>query len=657
MSRRRALALVVAPAAVLVLCLAGPASAHAGYVSSDPATGAQLDTAPSRIEITYTETPDVSLSSVGVLDQNGAGVDTGPVTTGPTPRQLVVSLPAHLPDGSYTVSWRVVSQDDGHVTLGTFAFGVGRPAAAPVTGGAASPSTPGPSGIGVFAKVLLYAGLALVVGAAVSGLWAFGGHVPARRIMLPIAGASALVGALAFAPAERAAIDVSFATLLRSPAGRPLIWLVVGAAATAAGAWYASRDPSRAALAVAGIAAAVTMYTRAEGGHAAAGGWVQVTLQWLHFLAVGVWIGGLVPVLLLLRERRREHEPPPMSEVARYSTMAGGALLVLVGAGLARSVNELGGFGALTRTFSTSYGTTLAIKVSVVLVLVALGATNRYRSIPRLATGDGPLRRFMTMEVGGAIGVFVLTGLLTSLAPNPPEPASSAATASISARGADFATTMRITLRATPGSPGANMFRVSVEDYDTAAPLPADAVTLQFTATGRPDLAPSELELAASGSAWSADGTNLSLAGAWDVTVQVQRGARTTEVPLTLVTRAPDQQVTVSSPVAGQPTVYSITLPDGRQFQAYNDPGSPGANQLHLTAFDDAGKELPLADATIVATPSGGAAQVLDTRRFGPGHFVASVDLTAGPWHFDLAATAKDGTGLVASFDETIGAS
>jgi copper transport protein len=655
--RSRALALLGGPVLALVVGLATPASAHAGLESSDPADGAQLDTAPTQIALTFTETPDASLSSVQVLEVNGASVAVGAVTEGRAPRQLVAPLAAGLPDGSYTVSWRVVSQDDGHVTLGTFAFGVGQAPAPPSTGQTAQATTPGPSALGVFAKVLLYLGLALMVGAAAAGLWAFGGHVPARRILLPVAGTSALVGALLFLAAERATIDVSFAVLLRSSTGQPLIWLVVGAAATAAGAWYASRDPSRTALLVAGIAAVVTMYTRAEGGHAATGGWLQVVLQWIHFVAVGVWIGGLVPVLLLLRERRRADGPAPIPEVARYSTMAGWALLAVIGAGIARSVNELGGFGAITRLFATSYGTTLAIKVSLVLILVALGAANRYRSIPRLAAGDGPLRRFMTMEVGGAIGVFVLTGVLTGLAPNPPEPAAPGTPMSIAASGADFATTMRVDLTATPGTPGANTFHVTVDDYDTGEPLPVNAVTLLFTAAGRPDLAPSELDLDAHGSAWAADGTNLSLAGAWDVTARVREGARTTEVPLTLVTRAPDQQVATSSPIPGQPTVYTITLPGGEQLQAYNDPGSPGPDQLHLTAFDAAGQELPLTGATIVATPGGGSAQVLKTERFGPGHFVASVDLTEGPWHFDLAATAEDGTGLAASFDETIGAS
>ena len=49
----------------------------------------------------------------------------GPVDGAPL--QFAVGL-GDLADGTYTVSWRVVSKDDGHVTAGSFAFGVGVPA-------------------------------------------------------------------------------------------------------------------------------------------------------------------------------------------------------------------------------------------------------------------------------------------------------------------------------------------------------------------------------------------------------------------------------------------------------------------------------------------------------------------------------------------------
>jgi copper transport protein len=651
---RRCLLLVAVAAGALFLS-APAAWAHAGLSSSDPAAGATVPTAPPQVTMTFTETPDPSLSVVHVLDTSGTSVESGPVIAS-GPDELSVPLPPDLPDGTYTVSWRVVSAQDGHVTAGTFSFGVGQAPTTPSTGTATSTTaTPGPSPLSVIGKFLLYAGLVLVVGAVSTGLWAFGGHVPARRRLLPLAGVATFLGAVLLVVAERSSVGVSFAALFRSSTGKPLIWLAVGAAATALGALYAGRDDSRSALATAGIAAAITMYTRAEGGHGGAGGWIQVSLQWLHFLAIGVWIGGFVPVVLLLRERRRAGEPPPVAEVGRYSRMAGYALIVVVASGVLRAVNELGGWGALVHAFDTSYGIVLAVKVGLAVLLIALGAANRYRSIPRLSESTTPIRRILSVEVIGAVSVLALTGVLTGLSPNQPASAASSRPTDVTASGHDFATTLKVTLTATPGTPGTNAFAVQVLDYDTGAPLDVSSVTLRFTPVGRPDVASSDLSLTRRSERWVGQGGNLSLAGSWNVIATVQQGAKATEVEMSLSTLAPDQQVASTAPVPGQPTLYTMTLPGGQALQAYNDPGTTGTNQLHVTAFDAQGQELPLASLSLVATPQGGRPEPLDATRLEPGHFVASVDLTDGPWHFDITATTRAGTVLVASFDQTIG--
>ena len=79
------------------------------------------------------------------------------------------------------MSWRVVSKDDGHVTAGSFAFGVGVPAptATPQAQAAPQGETPSPSAAATAARLALYAGLALLVGAAVTGLAVFR-RVPPR---------------------------------------------------------------------------------------------------------------------------------------------------------------------------------------------------------------------------------------------------------------------------------------------------------------------------------------------------------------------------------------------------------------------------------------------------------------------------------------------
>ncbi|HJR98854.1 MAG TPA: copper resistance CopC family protein, partial [Actinomycetota bacterium] len=220
-------------AVATMLADAPAASAHAGLESSDPASGELLAEAPASVTMSFTEPPDLDLSSVTVLDASGADVEIGPLERGVPPRSLELALPADLGDGVYTVSWNVVSTADGHLTAGAFAFGVGATAdeisAAP---GTSEPQTPSPSVLAVVGKALLYAGLALAVGATSTALFAFVGVVPARRVLLPAAGLAAVAGAVAMTIAEADLIGVSIGDLLASASGRSYIWLLATTVAT-----------------------------------------------------------------------------------------------------------------------------------------------------------------------------------------------------------------------------------------------------------------------------------------------------------------------------------------------------------------------------------------------------------------------------------------
>jgi hypothetical protein len=163
----------------------------------------------------------------------------------------------------------------------------------------------------------------------------------------------------------------------------------------------------------------------------------------------------------------------------------------------------------------------------------------------------------------------------------------------------------------------------------------------------------STLDLMHHGDRWMGNGSQVSIAGVWTITVVVQTASSGTEIPLTLVTSLPDQRVSVST-AEGQPDIYTVMFPDGEQLQLYNDPGTPGTDELHLTAFDADGLELPLARAVMVAVAPDSTSSSLPPRRFSAGHFVGDLTLTAGEWTFFVQATARDGRVLVASFTQTI---
>ena len=397
-------------------------------------------------------------------------------------------------------------------------------------------------------------------------------------------------------------------------------------------------------LALVGAAAAITMLLHVLAGHAAGPSplrAVNLFVQWLHLLAVGAWVGGLVWLLAGLRGRQR---PQRVAAVVRFSRLAAPVLGLVAVTGLSRALHLAGGWQGL---LDTSYGRYLDLKVALFGGLVALGALNRYRVVPALVAGVdrlGDLRRNVRGEVALAACVLAVTAVLSQLPPGkfvveraaakPPPPAS------VQVEGSDFATSVRLALTVSPGRAGPNSFAAKVTDYDSGEDWPATRVALRFTARHRPEIGGATLELAkAADGIWRGQGSELSIEGQWVVVGLVEGSGPAVTVPLELETRAAAQPVKVSE-VPGQPTLYTITLAAGGTLQTYIDPGRPGPNTVHFTFFDPAGNEQPTTKARARTTKPSSAPEALTLLRLGPGHFAANVDLQPGRVSFAIDATA-----------------
>jgi copper transport protein len=656
--------------ACLLLALAAPAAgAHALLRSSEPAGGASLDKAPEKVTMTFTEAPDPTLSSVHVLDAAGRAVERGKARA-VAGKPLLLEVPVgQVGDGTYTVSWRVVSSTDGHLTAGAFAFGVGvRPSATASSGGqAVTPATPPASPLAVAGRWALDWGLILLVGAAASGLLVFRPRGLPSGMSVPLLGgalALAAAGLLASIAAQQARVEVSFGELLASSTGAKLVGQAVVLAVTGAVLAAVARWPRRPELlALLGLGAAATMLVHVAAGHAAGSGSLgplNLLAQWLHLLAVGVWVGGFLWLVLGIRfDPAGGCEGERVAAVQRFSRLATVALALVALTGVARALVEVGSWHGLA---DTSFGRTLLVKAALVAGLVAIGAANRFRVVPALRAGRAKLQTVgatVRAELAIAIPILVAAALLGELPPAEfvsQAAASGRAPPAVVVSGNDFATTTRVELTVTPGGAGPNRFVAKVVDYDSRDPVPAERVALRFSLPARPDVGASTLDLRRGGDGvWQGQGSQLSIAGRWSVNVLVGLPGGAVTVPLQLQTRSaePSQQVRVSR-APGQPTVYTITLAQGGSLQAYLDPGRPGRNVLHLTWFDPRGAELPVRAARASATTPSGAAGPLSLQRLSSGHFVANLDLAAGRWSFTVDATSKAGPTTNAELEQVI---
>ncbi|MDT0157922.1 copper resistance protein CopC [Microbacterium sp. ARD32] len=130
-----------AVAVAAMLAVAAPASAHDQLVSSTPADGEQLTSAPEQVVLTFSNDllalSDNSGTAVTVVDDAGTDWVAGdPVVQADT---VTVPLKSGMPGGAYDVTWKVVSSD-GHPTSGDYSFSIAASDPAPSTEPSTAPT-------------------------------------------------------------------------------------------------------------------------------------------------------------------------------------------------------------------------------------------------------------------------------------------------------------------------------------------------------------------------------------------------------------------------------------------------------------------------------------------------------------------------------------
>lgn len=658
---RRAFAAVLAVLTLGALVVS-TASAHALLESADPAPNSLNAAAPATVTLTFTETPDAKLSSIKVLDSSGGPMTSGPVAavTGASDKlQIAVRT---LPDGVYTVAWRTVSALDGHTAAGSYAFSVGTIAVAPAASSSATVSGAADSGSGaspgvVIGRWLLYLGLLGLLGAAFLGSALMPGEV---RVSLRLAAVELVVaigGTILLVFSQISDAGASLMDIPGTSLGRDAILRVTPLALASGLLWAASWAPQRvrrALLAATGVLVALALLVEAILSHAASQSpaAVEITVQWLHVAAVGLWLGGLVALLMQVRGPAA---PAKRDLARRFAMLAGFGLAIVALTGIIRAVVDIGSVDALVSSY---FGRLVLLKVGLLVPIAALGALNHFRNVPQAEADLRPLRRSGSAELTLGAVVLLVASVLVNVAPptevaaaaQGPVQASTVAAAPtlppLQVSASDFATTVRLELNMSPGIVGTNDFEVRVTDYDTRVPVDATAIRLTFSPTARPEIGSSTLTLQRRApGVFVGTGANLSLGGVWRVSALVTEPTTSVQVDLIVSVQSVRQQIDVNA-VAGLPTIYTVHLGGGRTVQVYLDPGSPGSNLLHATWFDSGGKEMPVSDVTMAQVSPAGASTVLQPQILDSGHEAAPVEVTSLPATFVIGATGPGGAPL-----------
>lgn len=119
---------------LLVLGVPGLVLAHATPFLYEPENSSVIEEAREEVRIHFSERVEEQASGISIFAPDGSRVGLGEARVDPSNRRLYRALMEDAGEGTYTVSWQVVSADDGHFTKGAFSFSVGEASEAPLLG-------------------------------------------------------------------------------------------------------------------------------------------------------------------------------------------------------------------------------------------------------------------------------------------------------------------------------------------------------------------------------------------------------------------------------------------------------------------------------------------------------------------------------------------
>jgi copper transport protein len=538
-------ALIGAVVAVVALLLGhGTAAAHAELIGIAPADGEVVDAAPATVVLTFSEPVSLTGGSVRVLDDGADDVATATTLEGET---ITVDLAGGLADGTYTVVWEVVSVDS-HRISGASVFHVGAPSS---HGLSAEQIDVGgdDAGWGVRAGAAIITAVAYLGALIAAGTLLFSLYAESSERLLDIGSKMAVLGAVALVAATPFRIarlgggldalrdDEVLTAALRGPIG-------VSTAVTALALLVA------AVLIELGVPRWVpTAFTLvALGGFAIEGHtrtpvrrWWLVGSDVVHLVAGAIWLGGIVALALAFGAGRETRALAGM--VRRFSDVALIAVGVVAVTGATMAWIILPGAGELT---GTGYGLALLVKGALVVVVIVLGAYNRYRLVPAVELrqavpddGSPPSRsgarrwlgNIVRVELALLVAVVGVTAVMVTRSPLGSTTAAATAAAPPPAEAHEMAmATVTLSndggtaeVSVMPGRVGSNAIDIALRDVAgrTINPYETPVVELSLPAS---DIGPLRPEVVPLGIGHYQANAELSFAGSWQLSIRVRTG-------------------------------------------------------------------------------------------------------------------------------------
>jgi copper transport protein len=376
----------------------GGAMAHARLTDSSPVSGSALADMPGEIVLTFSEPVVPSSVNLALTRADGARIPLSGMQPAGDDHRVSIGIDQAAPgQGTFQLAWSVRSASDGHDSAGIIAFTVGTgraPVGVSSTGAERDPWWQ----IGLRAVWLL--ALALVAAGWI-------GSVALRerlnRAILVGAGVGSIVAPLlVFRPWSEVDLAASSSRLQ----------LAAGLAGFLASALSLVRIRATGVLsAIAWFGAIVCL---AASGHAAglARSTLAIAILSLHTALALAWLGALAAIIASTR-------PGAFGKtLVTYSRIAIGGVAVLGVAGVLFVPFQISQNGDIA---GSRYGRTLLIKLGIVVLALAIAATNRWILRPKLAAAEPGATHQARIVMGAELAVLAvvvcLAAVLSATAP------------------------------------------------------------------------------------------------------------------------------------------------------------------------------------------------------------------------------------------------
>jgi copper transport protein len=457
MRRPLAIALLVA------LALPAAAVAHSLPTSEFPGIGQRINSQPHHLAMTFDEAILRQGDTFNVFNSKGKNFAATPVVL-KTGMKVTVPI-GTLPPGGYTVRWRVVSTDDGHVTNGAYTFGF-RAAPPPLT---AAYGAAGAAFWDDFIRYGLYVALMVAIGGIAFRLVVIGPSATPtyeqrfNRSVGTALGAGLVLLLVGFLLRAEDILQLPFHDFLYASTS-PIVestafglayqYMTVGLAAAAGFvvlAWVSDRTYFLWPALAIGI---VSLVGLPRSSHSASLGhpvWLTETSDWVHLTAAAIWLGGLIQLALFVWPGAGEELK--RRSFLRFSMLAEFAIATIVLAGGYLAYTRLRAFSDF---WNAHYGRVLVLKLAIVGAVLLFGAFHHYVIRPRLVGGASPgswtIGRSLALETALGLAIVGVTAVLVNTSP-PPPPQTTLAPTSAEHRAPRPVPETAIAYRSAPGVP------------------------------------------------------------------------------------------------------------------------------------------------------------------------------------------------------------